>query len=105
MEKVVFVLVFLVVLIGLYARLLYERIDKLEDDNKFLVQTMQNNLQAARDKEERNRNELVQLQKQIKELSKVDDECLDRAVSDDLIKFLLQLQQSSDSTISFTFTK
>lgn len=105
MEKVVFVLVFLVVLVGLYARILYERIDKLEDDNKFLIKTMQTNLQAARDKEERNRNELIQLQQQINELSKVDDECLDRHVSDDLIKFLQQLQQTSDSTISFTFTK
>lgn len=105
MEKVVFVLVFVVVVLGLYARILYERVDKVEEDNKFLVSTMQANLQATREKEERDRNELVQLQKQIEELSKVDDDCLDRDVSDSLIKFLQQLQQTSDSTISFTFTK
>lgn len=77
----------------------------LKKQNESLNRTLEANLQAAVEKEARNKNELERLQKKLTDLSKISDACLDVPVTDDLISFLQQLQQGSAGTISFTFTK
>lgn len=84
---------------------LYSDVRTLKKQNESLNKTLEANLQAAKEKETRNKNELERLQKKLTDLSKISDTCLDVPVADDLVDFLQQLQQDSAGTVSFTFTK
>ena len=84
---------------------LYADVKALKGQNELLQRSLEANLQAAKEKEVRNKNELERLQKKLTDLSRLNDACLSSPVADDLVVFLQQLQQDSAGTISFTFTK
>ena len=76
-----------------------------EEIRQTLQKSLEANIQAAKDKDKRSKDEIQRLQKQLTELHQIDDSCLDDNVNANLIKFMQQLQQNSADTISFTFTK
>lgn len=81
------------------------QLERLEEQNRILQRTLESNLEATKQKEERNRNELERLNKQLGELSRLNSECMLSPVDDATVKFLQQLQQSSADTVSFTFAE
>lgn len=105
LNKVLIATIALGVVLSVFCKVLYDKVQDLQKTNKTLQKALESNIEATKKKEERNANELQRLQKQLTELSKVDDACLNAAVTDDLISFLQQLQQDSNGTISLTFTK
>jgi len=105
MYKVLAGCVVIIAVLLFFLKSLHDDVQTLTQQNSLLQKTIEANLQAAKQKEERNRNELERLQKQLTKLSKIDDACLANPVSDDLVVFLQQLQRDSDGTISFTFTE
>lgn len=94
-----------ILLLLLLLKSLYSDIKALKEQNESLQKTLEANLQEAKQKEARNRNELEQLQKKLTDLSKLNDSCLASPVADDLVVFLQQLQKDSAGTLSLTFTK
>lgn len=81
------------------------QLERLEEQNRILQKTLESNLEATKQKEERNRNELERLNKQLGELSRLNSECMLAPVDDSTVVFLQQLQQSSAGTVSFTFAE
>lgn len=81
------------------------QLERLEEQNRILQRTLESNLEATKQKEERNRNELERLNKQLGELSRLNSECMLSPVDATTVKFLQQLQQSSADTVSFTFAE
>lgn len=94
-----------ILILLIFLKSLYTDLQALKEQNKSLHRTIEANLQAAIEKDKRNKDELEQLQKELTELSRIDNACLSSPVDDDLVVFLQQLQQNSAGTISFTFTK
>lgn len=93
------------VVLSVFCKVLYDKVGELKEANKSLQRALETNLEATKEKDRRNQNELERLQKKLTELSKISDACLNVPVTDDLISFLQQLQQDSAGTISFTFTE
>lgn len=81
------------------------QLERLEEQNRILQRTLESNLEATKQKEERNRNELERLNKQLGELSQLNSECMLSPVDNATVKFLRNLQQSSAGTVSFTFAE
>lgn len=93
------------VVLSVFCKVLYDKVGELEKINKGLQRALESNLEATKEKDRRNQNELERLQKQLTELHKVNDACLSSPVDPDLVVFLQHLQQDSAGTISFTFTE
>lgn len=81
------------------------KLETLEEQNITLKRTLETSLQATKDKEERNQNELERLNKQLAELTALTSECMLAPVDASTVVFLQQLQQSSAGTVSFTFAE
>ena len=105
LNKALVITIALGVILSVFCKVLYDKVQDLKKVNQTLQRALESNLEAAKKKEERNEKELQKLQQELTELSKIDDACLDATVTDDLIKFLQQLQQDSNGTLSITFTK
>lgn len=105
LHKVIIALIALGIVLTVFCKVLYDKVGDLERANKMLQRALESNIEATREKDERNRHELQQLQKNITNLQKINDACLNSPVDDALIEFLQQLQQDSAGTISFTFAK
>lgn len=105
LQKALIATIALGAVLSVFCKVLYDKVQDLKETNKTLQRALESNLEAAKKKEERNAKELQQLQQQLTELSKIDDDCLDDSLTDDLVKFLQQLQQDSAGTLSITFTK
>lgn len=105
LNKALVITIALGIVLSVFCKVLYDQVGELKEANKTLQRALESNLEATKEKDKRNNNELQKLQKQIEELYKVNDACLTSPVNDDLVKFLQQLQQDSAGTISFTFTK
>lgn len=105
LHKALIITIALGIVLSVFCKVLYDKVGELEKANKTLQRALESNLEATKEKDKRNNDELQRLQKQLRELNKVNDACLASPVDDDLVKFLQQLQQDSAGTISFTFTK
>lgn len=104
-EKILIGCIGIIIVMGLLLKNYREDLAEAEKVNKSLTVALEGNLQATREKEKRSKDELERLQKQLEELHKITDDCLNTPVADDLIRFLQQLQRDSNSTVSFSFTK
>ena len=93
------------VVLSVFCKVLYDKVGELKEANKSLQRALETNLEATKEKDRRNQNELERLQKQLTELHKVNDACLSSPVDPNLVVFLQQLQQDSAGTVSFTFTE
>lgn len=100
-----FITAIVLLVLGFSTYILRESNKRLQEENKTLRTTIESNLKAARDKEERSKDELERLQKTIAELHKLNSACLSDDVNPDTIKFLQYLQQNYSGSISFTFAK
>lgn len=105
LHKALIITIALGIVLSVFCKVLYDKVGELEKANKTLQRALESNLEATKEKDKRNNDELQKLQKQLRELHKIDDACLTSPVDDGLVKFLQQLQQDSAGTISFTFTK
>jgi len=105
LQKALIGCIFIILILVFSLRITYKDLKATRESNKILTATLEANIKAMKDKEERNTHELERLQKKLTDLSRLNDACLSSPVTDDLISFLQQLQQDSAGTISFTFTK
>lgn len=105
LNKALVVVIALAVVLSVFCKVLYDKVGDLKESNKNLQKALESNLEATREKEKRNKDELERLHKQLITLSEINDDCLSSPVTDDLVVFLQQLQQDSNGSISFTFTK
>lgn len=93
------------VALGYFCYNLVQTVQDLKSENKKLMVALEANVQAAKDKEERSRNELGRLQETITTLHDINTACNASPVDADIIKWLQQLQQNYSGTISITFTE
>lgn len=105
LNKALIIAIALGIVLSVFCKVLYDKVGELKETNKSLQKALESNLEAAKEKDRRNKNELERLQKQITDLNRLNDACLASPVTDDLVVFLQQLQQDSAGTVSFTFTK
>ena len=99
----IFIIAFIT--LGYFCYNLVQTVQTLREENKKLMVALEANVQAAKDKEERNRNELEQLQETIRTLHDINTACNASPVDADVIKWLQQLQRNYSGTISITFTE
>jgi len=105
LNKALIITIALGVVLSVFCKVLYDKVGELKETNKSLQRALESNLEATKEKDRRNKNELERLQKQITDLNRLNDTYLSSPVSDSLVVFLQQLQQDSAGTVSFTFTK
>lgn len=105
LNKALIIAIALGVVLSVFCKVLYDKVGELKETNKSLQRALESNLEATKEKDKRNHDELERLQKKLTDLSRLHDTCLDSPVNDDLVSFLQHLQQDSAGTISFTFTK
>lgn len=105
LNKVLIAAIAIGVVLSVFCKVLYDKVGELEKANKSLQKALESNLEATREKDKRNQDELERLQKKLTTLAGLTDACLASPIADDLVVFLQQLQRDSAGTISFTFTK
>ena len=105
LNKALVIVIALAVVLSVFCKVLYDKVGDLKEANKTLQKALETNIEATREKDKRNKDELERLHKQLITLSKIDDVCLSSPVTADLVVFLQQLQQDSNGTISFTFAE
>lgn len=93
-----------IVLTGV-GKVLYDKVCTLQEMNKALQRALETNLQAIKEKEARNNEELQKLHNQITNLRKIKCKYIHEPVDTDVRKWLQQLQESYTGTISITIAE
>lgn len=81
------------------------RIETLELENAGLRKTIETNTKATKEKEQRNATELSKLKKEIEKIKKLDSSWASVELSDDALKFLQELADNSNGTLSIIIAK
>lgn len=98
-------LIALCIVLSVTGKVLYDKVCTLQEQNKTLQRALETNLQAIREKEVRNNEELQQLHNQITNLRKIKCKYMHEPVDADVRKWLQQLQESYTGTISITIAE